>query len=83
MFPAILCQPPQIEGRVANHIIKAYLRRIIADILIDQISLRVEERRHLECLGIQFTPVGVGFHRHYVEEVPHPAGEIRHQIIPF
>ena len=35
VFPAILCQPSQIEGRVSNHIIEAYLRRIIADILID------------------------------------------------
>ena len=83
MFPAILCQPSQIEGRVSNHIIEAYLRRIIADIFIDQIGLRVEERCHLECLGIQLTTVDVGFHRHYVEEVPHPAGEIRHQIISF
>ena len=35
VFSAILGQPSQIEGRVSNHIIEAYLRRIIADILID------------------------------------------------
>ena len=31
----------------------------------------------------KFFQIDIGFHRHYVEEVPHPTGEVRYQIVLF
>ena len=61
--------PFQIEGRVANHIIKTHIWVIIANILVFQICGGIEIVRNLVGFNVQFTSVEISFHRHIVTEV--------------